>query len=123
MYYNYFLTRNLLIYICFSLCRTYIHLNHIATVILEGFAYSSEYFSGGSVGKEYACNVGDLGWIPGLGRPPVGGHVNLLQYSFLENPHEQRSLAIFSKTEFSKFSKNRIMSIILLACKVSEIVW
>ena len=25
---------------------------------------------GGSTGKEFACNVGDLGLIPGLGRPP-----------------------------------------------------
>ena len=27
-------------------------------------------FSGGSAGKESACNVGDLGSIPGLGRSP-----------------------------------------------------
>ena len=26
-------------------------------------------FPGGSEGKEFACNVGDLGSIPGLGRP------------------------------------------------------
>ena len=28
----------------------------------------------GSVGKESACNAGDVGWIPGLGRSPGGGH-------------------------------------------------
>ena len=28
-------------------------------------------FPGGSAGKEFACNVGDLGSIPGLGRSPV----------------------------------------------------
>ena len=27
-------------------------------------------FPGGSEGKEFACNVGDLGLIPGLGRSP-----------------------------------------------------
>ena len=27
-------------------------------------------FPGGSAGKEYTCNVGDLGLIPGLGRSP-----------------------------------------------------
>ena len=27
-------------------------------------------FPGGSAGKEYACNVGDPGLIPGLGRSP-----------------------------------------------------
>ena len=49
-------------------------------------------FSGGSAGKESACNVEDLGLIPGLGRSPGGGHGNPLQYSGLENPHGQRSL-------------------------------
>ena len=47
---------------------------------------------GGSDGKESACNAGDLGSIPGLGRDPGGGHGNPLQYSGLENPHGQRSL-------------------------------
>ena len=36
--------------------------------------------------KESACNVGDLGSIPGLGRSPGGGHGNPLQYSCLKNP-------------------------------------
>ena len=37
-------------------------------------------------------------WIesPGLGRSPGGGHGNPLQYSCLENPHGQRSLAGYS---------------------------
>ena len=43
-------------------------------------------FSGGSDGKESACNSGDLGLIPGLGRPPGEGNGNPLQYSCLENP-------------------------------------
>ena len=42
-------------------------------------------FPGGSDGKETACNVEDLGLIPGLGRSPRGGHGNPLQYSRLEN--------------------------------------
>ena len=36
-------------------------------------------------GKEYACNAGDLGSIPGLGRSPREEKVYLLQYSGLEN--------------------------------------
>ena len=44
-------------------------------------------FSGGSDGKESACNVGDLGSIPQMGKSPGGGHGNPLQYSCLENPH------------------------------------
>ena len=46
-------------------------------------------FPGGSDGKEFACNVGDLGSIPGLGRFPEGGHGNPLQYSCLENPMDR----------------------------------
>ena len=42
-------------------------------------------FPGGSEGKESACNVGDLGSIPGL-RVPGGGYGNPLQYACLENP-------------------------------------
>ena len=37
-------------------------------------------FPGGSVGKESACNAGDLGMIPGLGRSPGEGHGNPFQY-------------------------------------------
>ena len=53
-------------------------------------------FPGGSDGKESTCNEGDLGLIPGLGRSPGGWHGNPLQYSCLENPHGQRSLAGYS---------------------------
>ena len=42
-------------------------------------------FPCGSAGKESACNVGDLGLIPGLGRPPGEGKGYPLQYSGLEN--------------------------------------
>ena len=53
-------------------------------------------FPGGSDGKESACNMGDLGLIPRLGRSPGGGHGNPLQYSCPENPHGQRSLSGYS---------------------------
>ena len=52
--------------------------------------------TGGSDSKESACNVRDLGLIPGLGRSPGGGHGNPLQYSCLENPHGQKSPAGYS---------------------------
>ena len=42
-------------------------------------------FPGGSAGKEFTCNVGDLGLIPGLGRSPGEGNGYPLQYSGLEN--------------------------------------
>ena len=50
-------------------------------------------FHGASDGKESACSEGTPGLIPGLGRSPGRGHGNPLQYSFLENPHGQRSPA------------------------------
>ena len=53
-------------------------------------------FPCGSTGKEFACSEGDLGSIPGLGRSPGGGDRNSLQYSCLEDPHEQRSLEGYS---------------------------
>ena len=40
----------------------------------------------GSDGETSACNAGDLGSIPGLGRSPGGGNGKPLQDSCLENP-------------------------------------
>ena len=48
-------------------------------------AESQQDFPCGSAGKESACNAGDLGSIPGLGRSPGGGKGCPLQYSGLEN--------------------------------------
>ena len=42
-------------------------------------------FPDGSVGKESACNAGDMGLIPGLGRSLGEGNSYLLQYSGLKN--------------------------------------
>ena len=58
--------------------------------------YTHQDFSGGSDCKESTCNVDDLGLVPGLVRSSGGGHGNPLQYSFLENPHGQRSLVGYS---------------------------
>jgi len=38
-----------------------------------------------SAGKEFACNMGDLGSTPGLERSPGEGNSFPLQYSGLEN--------------------------------------
>ena len=70
---------------------------HTPVLHIHGYLQKHEVlvfkgFLGGSDGKESACNVGDLGLIPGLGRSPGDGHFNPLQYSCLENPHGQRSL-------------------------------
>ena len=56
----------------------------------------SAFFPCSSVGKESAYSARDFGSIPGSGRSPGEGNDNPLQYSCLENPHEQRSLADYS---------------------------
>ena len=43
-------------------------------------------FPGGSEVKASACTAEDPGLIPGLGRSPVEGNGNPLQFSCLENP-------------------------------------
>ena len=48
----------------------------------------------GSAGKEAACNVGDLGSIPGLGRSPGEGKGYPLQYSGLENSRDSTVHAV-----------------------------
>ena len=61
-------------------------------------------FPSGSVGKESACNAGDLGSIPGSGRSPGEGNGNLLQYSCLENSMDEerdrlQSMELQSQTQ------------------------
>ena len=63
-------------------------------------------FPGGSDYKEYACNVGDLGSISGLGRFPGEGNGNSLQYSCLENPHGQRSRVGYSPWDCEELDTN-----------------
>jgi len=43
----------------------------------------------GSVGKESACNAGDPGSVPELGRSPGERNGNPLQYSCLEKPMDK----------------------------------
>ena len=55
-------------------------------MIIRKSLHISRDFPGGSEVKASACNVGDMGSIPGLGRSPGEGNGNPLQYSCLENP-------------------------------------
>ena len=52
-------------------------------------------FLGGSDSKESACNAGNLGSIPGLGRSPGEGNVNLAIF-LPGKSHAERSLASYS---------------------------
>ena len=59
---------------------------HLFYFYIGVYTYIGIYtFPGGSDGKESACNAGDPGLIPGLGRTPGEGTGNPLQYSCLEN--------------------------------------
>ena len=58
----------------------------------------------GSAGKESACNTGDLGSIPGLGRSPGEGKGCPLQYSGLEKSMDCLVHAVTkSRTRLSDF--------------------
>ena len=63
---------------------------------LYQYLASLQGFPSSSASEESACNAGDLGLIPGLGRSPGGGRGHTLPYACLENPHGQRSLVGFS---------------------------
>ena len=49
-------------------------------------------FPDDSDGKEYTCNVGDPGSIPGSRRSPGEGNSDPLQYSCLENLMDRGAL-------------------------------
>ena len=74
-------------------------------------------FSCSSVSKESACNAGDLGLIPGLGRSSGEGNGNPLQYSCLENPMDTGAWK--DTTEFYKHTHSSIIIIIHMACVLS----
>ena len=65
---------------------------------LMGFPY-------GSRGKESVFNAGDtgdMGSLPGWGRPPGGGNGNPLQYSYLENPMNRGAWTGYSPKDFQE---------------------
>ena len=73
---------------------------HFSPIYLLCLIRSYLGFPGGTSGEEPTCQcrlyIRDSSSIPGLGRSPGGGQGSPLQYSCLENPHEQRSLAGYS---------------------------
>ena len=70
-------------------------------------------FSCGSAGKEPACNAGDLGSIPGLGKSSGEGKGYPLQYSGLENAMDCIVHGIIkSQTQLSDFHLFLIMQVV-----------
>ena len=66
-------------------------------------------FPGGSEGKASACNAGDLGSIPGSGRPPekeLAPHSSTLAWKipWTEKPGGLQSMIAKSRTRLSDFT-------------------
>ena len=79
-------------------------------------------FPCGSVGKESACNAGDLGLIPGLGRSPGEGKGYSLQYSGLGNSRDCINHGVAkSRTRLSDFTSicHTIISKVFNFCRIS----
>ena len=75
---------------------------HFKTVINKNIRVIHNMgFPGGSAGKEFTCNVRDLGLIPVLGRSLGEGNSYPLQYSRLENSIV--NAVAKSQTQLSKF--------------------
>ena len=74
---------------------------------LKQIQWTISGFPCSSVGKESACNAGDLGSIPGSGRSAGEGNGNPLQYSWLENPRDRGAdwAAVYGVTQ----SQTRLM--------------
>ena len=63
----------------------------IIRVTVLGCFHLASGFPSGSDGKESACNAGDAGLIPELGRSPEEGNDCPLQYSCLENSKDKEA--------------------------------
>ena len=74
----------------------------------------NEDFPGGSDGKASAYNAGDLGSIPGWGRPSGGGNGNPLRYSCLENPMNG---GVWGGKESDTTERLHVTSLLCVTCK------
>ena len=77
-------------------------------------------FPGSSDSKEFTCNTGDLGSMPGLGRSPGGGDGNPLQYFCLENPHGQRSLVGYSPEGLQELDMTEVTYLACISISIME---
>ena len=89
----------------------------VETVPFKKIVSKYRGFPGGSEVKASACNAGDLGSIPGLGRSPGEGSGNPLQYFYLENPMDEGAwratvhVVAKSRTRLSDFTHSLIAAL------------
>ena len=70
--------------------ETHSHHFPVYKSLVIAFACSyNEGFPRGSVVKDLAANMGDMGSVPGWGRSPGEGNGNSVQYSCLENSKDR----------------------------------
>ena len=72
-------------------------------------------FSGGAEGKASACNGGELGSIPGLGKSPGEGNGTPLQSSCLEN-----SMDGGTSQAVQSMGSQRVIHVLMLDDKVRD---
>ena len=77
-------------------------------------------FPCGSAGKESACNVGDLGLIPGLGRSPGEGKSYPLQYSGLEKPMDYTVHGVAKRHDWEIFTS---LSLFCICMQIHDLIW
>ena len=85
---------------------------------------------GGSDGNESACNAGNLGSIPGLGRSPGEGTGYPLQYSCLENPRDGGAwwAALYGVAQLNPIGASLVAQIVknlpaMQKTRVCSLVW
>ena len=69
----------------------------------------------------YACNVGNLGSVPGLRRSPEEGNGNPLQYSCLENSMDRGAWQAPWGRKESDITERLILSFSLLSHQLMDI--
>ena len=106
-----------------TMCRCmyiYIHTHCIymhtlySHISIHKYIHNSADFPGGSDGKESACNKGDLGSIPGLGRSSGEGNGCPLQYSCLENPMDRGAWLGYSPWDCKELDTTEKLTLSLL---------
>ena len=79
-------------------------------------------FPGSSNGKEFACNVGEPGSIPGLGRSPGEGNAYPLHYYCLENSMDRGAwwATVYGVTDTTEQLTLLIFTCICIAIYITE---
>ena len=80
-------------------------------------------FPGSSKGKASACNVGDPGSNPGLGRSPGEGNGNPLQYTCLGKFHGWRSLVGYSPWGHRESDRTERLHLVLVVLGQHDMTW